>query len=174
MRRNLKELEAQEQLRALSYPLRLTDEIWLAEDNPLEYGRLLRRVEKLSEEYQSKVARVKRQWETSYAEHGSHFSFRELSQMAPGLQLDEVLAGYKIFQNYSYARENENKYLLQEDITKFPCMNYHLKEGPYCPPADAVFGEEDFHVVVKGDHDLIYFVPERGGLKKGRLIEEWM
>ena len=95
----------------------------------------------------------------------------ELLDKEPHKPIDGALMTLKLRNNWLYAKARNNKYLLSEDMTQFPIMNYDLKEGPYCPPDDAVFGPEDKHVVIQGDTSLIFFQTEINGLEKGLIVE---
>lgn len=84
----------------------------------------------------------------------------------------ECIQALRLFNNLRWAIEKDNKYLLNEAADGFPIMNYVLNEGPYMPPSDAVFGAEDRHIILEGDHkNLIYFQTQIDGLEKGRYVE---
>lgn len=85
---------------------------------------------------------------------------------------DIPLLFLKMMANWDYAKDNGNKFLLRESIHGFPIMNYALKEGPFKVSPEAVFGGEDYHVVIQGDDgNLIYFIPDQDGLTKGLFVE---
>lgn len=154
----------------MTKPLRITDRVWERKGNNLEYDRIVKRFDELQELYAQAVNHVRRNWDsdTSLVEVPA---LPELMAEFSEFKIDAVLVGMKSRNNINFAIRRNNKYLLSEDMTQFPIMNYDLKEGPYCPPDDAVFGPEDKHVVIQGDNDLIFFQTEINGLEKGLIVE---
>lgn len=159
--------------------MRILDSVF--EDDALQTGRLKKRYDRLQEFYGEWISTVKRQGELPENFSGDRtfnlkdyeYTTREwASEQGIKWGWDIPLVNLKAIANFDYARDNGNKYLLRESLHGFPIMNYVLKEGPFKVSKDAVFGPEDFHVVLQGDDgNLIYFEPDKDGLKSGRYVE---
>ena len=122
--------------------------------------------------YEKQAALLKRQWgQPPHVPVGEWWQW-ELKfdlELKPGLDIN--LAYLQLLHNQQYAWENGSKWFIQDELDKFPIINHVLKEGPYRAQAEDRFGGEDFHVVIQGDHDLIYFVPHQTGLSEGRYVD---
>ena len=143
-----------------------------------------RRVADMAEGYAALVTSLKRQWDAGTAEEFLHRypadifrqMMKDIGSMTPGIlgvpyKRDVGIAVIQLMNNIRYAQANENKYLLREDIWEFPIMNYHLNEGPYEPPASAVFGGHDYHLIVSMQDKLVLFYRDFRGLEVGNYVE---
>ena len=152
------------------------------EDDLFQTKRLKRRYERLQSWYAYQITSMKRGSGAILDSTDKLISFNLKEQEELGRQVaqelkikwgwDVPLLILKLASNYDYAKNNENKFLLRESLHGFPIMNYTLQEGPYKVGWEAAFGPEDYHVVLQGDDgNLIYFLPDQDGLKKGLYVE---
>lgn len=152
------------------------------DDDILQTRRIKRRYDKLQKWYAEQITCLRTGRESILDAKGKLLSFSLRDQEDLGRQLaldinvrwgwDLPLLILKLESNWDFAKNNENKFLLRESLHGFPIMNYTLKEGPYKVSMAAEFGLNDYHVVLQGDDgNLIYFLPDRDGLKQGLYVE---
>lgn len=153
-------------------------------EDPLQVARLTKRYHLLQAWYAQEICRMRNNMIGTVMEplntDDKAFNLAEIKSFSQRVAKDTLklkwgwdipLLMLKLQANWDYAKDNGNKYLLRESLHGFPIMNYVLKEGPFKVSKEAVFGPEDYHLVLKGDDNLIYFQPDLTGLKEGTYVE---
>jgi len=170
----------------LIYPLRVSEEIYKV-SKVGELPRLTRRYNKLTEWYEKKAAKMRRNYSTwpevavptdlsnvsEMFEENCYWMRHQMQDMYKGITYghDITLAHLKLIANMAYAQANDNVFLIREQFVSFPCMNYTTRTGPWYPDKDAKFGEEDKHVVLRMDDSLGLFYPHsETGLTHCQLV----